>query len=58
MNKIICDICGTTYPSSAECCPICGCSTADAADALVGDFQYEDFLEETDVEVEKGNEYL
>ena len=26
MDKIICDICGTVYPQSDECCPICGCS--------------------------------
>lgn len=26
MNKIICDICGSTYPETAECCPICGSS--------------------------------
>lgn len=26
MNRIICDICGTTYPESSECCPICGSS--------------------------------
>ena len=26
MNKIICEICGTAYPDTAECCPICGCS--------------------------------
>lgn len=25
MHKIVCDICGTTYPETAECCPICGC---------------------------------
>lgn len=25
MSKIICDVCGTSYPSSAEHCPICGC---------------------------------
>ena len=24
MNKIVCDICGTVYPDTAECCPICG----------------------------------
>ena len=24
MNKIICDICGTAYPETAEQCPICG----------------------------------
>lgn len=26
MSKIICDICGTTYPESADQCPICGCT--------------------------------
>ncbi|MDD5864575.1 MAG: Ig-like domain-containing protein [Firmicutes bacterium] len=24
MSKIICEICGTSYPDTAECCPICG----------------------------------
>ena len=26
MNKVICDVCGTSYPDSSERCPICGCS--------------------------------
>lgn len=26
MNKVICDICGTSYPDTAESCPICGYS--------------------------------
>lgn len=26
MNKVICDICGTEYPSSAKGCPLCGSS--------------------------------
>ena len=26
MGKIICEICGTVYPDTAECCPICGYS--------------------------------
>lgn len=34
MSKIICDICGTTYPDTAECCPICGCSRDSAMDFL------------------------
>ena len=25
MNKIVCDICGTSYAESANQCPICGC---------------------------------
>ena len=24
MSKIICDICGTSYPETSEQCPICG----------------------------------
>ena len=42
MNKIICDICGTSYPDTADCCPICGCSR-DAADGILGG----DLLEQT-----------
>ena len=25
MDKVICDICGTSYPATADQCPICGC---------------------------------
>ena len=25
MSKIICDVCGTSYPDTADQCPICGC---------------------------------
>lgn len=49
MSKIICDICGTSYQDTAECCPICGCSR-DAAAALVG----EDLLMEEIEESAKG----
>ena len=42
MSKIICDVCGTSYPDTAECCPICGC-TPDMAGKLMS----EDLLEET-----------
>ena len=32
MSKIICDVCGTSYPETANQCPICGCvRPADAA---------------------------
>ena len=41
MSKIICDICGTTYPETAECCPICGC-TQDSADNMLTDDLLED----------------
>ena len=47
MDKIICDICGTLYPVSSECCPICGCSSDAAAELLNTELQSEDFVEET-----------
>lgn len=37
MSKIICDVCGTSYPDTAEQCPICGCSRDAAADLLKDD---------------------
>lgn len=45
MSKIICDICGTTYQESSECCPICGCSQVAAAEFLGADFKTEETLE-------------
>lgn len=47
MSKIICEICGTTYPDSAESCPICGCSRDAASDFLGGnDFMTEEVVED------------
>ena len=46
MSKIICDICGTSYPDTADCCPICGCPR-DAADSLLGEDLLEQSAEET-----------
>lgn len=46
MSKIICDICGTTYPDTADCCPICGCSRDAAADLLGEDLLSEEIMEE------------
>lgn len=34
MSKIICDICGTSYPETSETCPVCGCGRDAAADFL------------------------
>ena len=34
MGKIICEICGTTYQETADCCPICGCARGAAEDLL------------------------
>ena len=45
MSKIICDICGTTYPSSADSCPICGCTNETAAALLGNEATVEEFSE-------------
>ena len=37
MSKIICDVCGTSYPESATQCPICGCVRPADAVAVAGD---------------------
>ena len=31
MSKVICDICGTTFPETANQCPICGCARKGSA---------------------------
>ena len=31
MSKIICDVCGTSYPDTATQCPICGCVSTSVA---------------------------
>lgn len=53
MSKIICDICGTSYPDSSECCPICGCSNATAAEILAADLENEDFMEKVNAVTEE-----
>lgn len=52
MSKIICDICGTSYPDTADCCPICGCSR-DAAGTFLG----EDLLENAADESTEAQDY-
>lgn len=47
MSKIICDICGTTYLSSAESCPICGFSNQSGDELLSNDASLDDVMEET-----------
>ena len=46
MSKIICDICGTSYQDTAECCPICGCTRDSAADLLTEEAVAEAVAEE------------
>ncbi len=37
MSKIICEICGTSYPETATQCPICGCVRPADAHSVAGD---------------------
>ena len=37
MNKIICDVCGTSYPETANQCPICGCARPGDAKSVAGE---------------------
>lgn len=36
MNKILCDVCGTSYPETAPQCPICGTAKTDANKTTTG----------------------
>jgi len=47
MNKINCEICGTSYPETADCCPICGCSRETAKDFSTEELEREEIVEET-----------
>jgi len=37
MSKIICDVCGTSFPESAMQCPICGCVRSADVKTVAGD---------------------
>ena len=40
MNKVICDICGTSYPENAEQCPICGYAPGFEVEPLADDEEF------------------
>ena len=60
MNKVICDICGTSYPETAEQCPICGYAPGAAVEPIADDeeFVLDDILleEDTDAAAEASEE--
>lgn len=37
MSKIVCDVCGTSYPETATQCPICGCVRPSDVNVVAGD---------------------
>ena len=42
MSKVICDVCGTTYPETASACPICGCAKNTTEQTGADSAQYEE----------------
>ena len=56
MSKIICDICGTSYPETADQCPICGCSKDMSAQSLADELMEEEMAEATEP-ARKGGRY-
>lgn len=48
MDKVICDICGTSFPATEDCCPVCGCSKEIRAD-LDLELEEEDLLMDSPV---------
>ncbi len=42
MSKVICDVCGTTYPETASVCPICGSAKATTVQTAAGGSSRED----------------
>lgn len=57
MSKVICEICGTSYPETADSCPICGYSRDLGAAFLDDDFLLEEELTETVVPKEKNGRF-
>ena len=50
MSKIICDICGTSFPDTAPCCPICGYAPNGAGPQAGEDLLDEEVWEESDAQ--------
>ena len=42
MSKVICDVCGTTYPETAAQCPICGSAKNSIAQTMAGSQDHDD----------------
>ena len=57
MSKIICDVCGTRYPDSADQCPICGCSHNPVAQPQEAEPVMEEETVETAYKAERGGHF-
>lgn len=54
MSKIICDICGTAYPETADQCPICGCAKGENPQVVAEDTPQESARESVRTPVKGG----
>lgn len=54
MSKIICDICGTSYPDTADQCPICGYTNSASAELDTEDILLEEVAQESRPKVKGG----
>lgn len=57
MSKVICDVCGTSFPETASNCPICGCAKAPDAQPVITEEVQADFEETTGYNPVKGGRF-
>lgn len=57
MSKIICDVCGTSYPETASQCPICGCARPAEAVMAAGESVLSEMTEESTYTYVKGGRF-
>lgn len=57
MSKVICDVCGTSFPETATNCPICGCAKAPTAQPVIADEMQADVEETTAYNYVKGGRF-
>ncbi len=57
MSKIICDVCGTSYPETASQCPICGCARPVDAAVAAGESVLNETNEESGYTYVKGGRF-
>ena len=57
MSKIICDVCGTSYPETASQCPICGCARPVDAGVTAGESVLSEMNEESTYNFVKGGRF-
>lgn len=57
MSKIICDVCGTSYPETATQCPICGCVRSGEPITVAGDTNDAEVYSETTYTRVKGGRF-